>query len=371
VRILALHTDSFGGYGGIAAANRHLLRAVCAMDVVEEVVALPRLQAESVSSALPSGLTFRADAAEGKGTYLMTLLRHLATDRAFDLVWCGHLHLVPLALMAKRLTGAPVLLHVHGVEVWEPTGRWLTDRLVARVDAVASVSDTTKERLVGWSGLEPDRVTVVPNTIDFDGLSPGPKPPVLLDRYDLHEHHVLMTMGRLFGKQRRKGFDRVLEALPDVIDERSNVAYLIVGKGPDRPRLEEKAKRLGVRDRVAFTGYVPDDEKADHFQLADRFVMPSEGEGFGLVLLEALACGTPVIASKRDGGKEAVADGEFGMLVDPSDSDELIDAILTEPVPPDPTAVRNRFGPSAYRKRVEQLIRDITADYGRQLAVRD
>jgi len=368
VRILALHTDSFGGYGGIAAANRHFLRAVAAMDDVEEVVALPRLQADPIDAPLPEGLTWRPDGLGGKAAYLGTLLRLLATDRAFDLVWCGHMHLLPLALPAARLLGGPVALHVHGIDAWTPTGRPVTDRLVRRVDAVLSVSETTLDRLADWSGLAPARGVVVPNTVDFDGLSPGPKPPALLDRYDLHDRFVLLTMGRLVGPERKKGFDRVLEVLPEVADQRPDAAYLIVGKGPDRPRLEQKAERLGVRDRVTFTGYVPEDEKGAHFRLADRFVMPSEGEGFGLVLLEALACGTPVIAGTRDGGREAVADGEFGVLVDPRDPEALVHAIRAEPTPPDPEAVRDRFGPAAYRRRVERVLSAVTADGGLQTA---
>ena len=359
MRILALHTDSFGGYGGIAAANRHFLRAVCAVDAVEEAVALPRLQSEPIDEPLPAGLTWRPDGLGGKGAYLKALLHLLATDRAFDLVWCGHIHLLPLAWPAARLLGVPVVLHVHGIDAWTPTDRGVANRLVSRVDRVVSVSRTTLRRLADWSGLDPERGVVVPNTIDFDGLAPGPVPDALLDRYALHDNYVLMTLGRLVGKERRKGFDRVLEVLPEVAAERPDVTYLIVGKGPDQPRLEQKAERLGVRDQVVFAGYVPEDEKADHFRLADRFVMPSEGEGFGLVVLEALACGTPVIASTRDGSREAVADGDFGVLVDPHAPDEITQAILTSQDAPSPAAVRDRFGPAAYRERVRQAIQGL------------
>lgn len=368
MRILALHTDSFGGYGGIAAANRHFLRALCAMEMVQEVVGLPRLMPETPTDSVPALLTMRTDALGGKLNYTWALIRLLATDRAFDLVWCGHIHLVPLALIAGTLTGAPVVLHVHGIDAWTTTGKGLVDRLVPRVDHVISVSETTLERLARWSGLDPERGAVVPNTVDFDGLSPGPKPPELLDRYDLHDRYVLMTMGRLVGKERRKGFDRVLEVLPDVVDERADIAYMIVGKGPDRPRLEQKAERLGIRDHVVFTGYVPDHEKADHFRLADRFVMPSEGEGFGLVLLEALACGTPVIASTRDASREAVADGEFGVLVDPRSSSDIKEAILKTRTRPDPAIVREQFGPEAYRSRVERTLSDLCERDGHDAA---
>jgi glycosyltransferase involved in cell wall biosynthesis len=128
--------------------------------------------------------------------------------------------------------------------------------------------------------------------------------------------------------------------------------------------LEAKADRLGVADRVILAGYVPEEEKADHFRLADRFVLPSEGEGFGLVLLESLACGTPVIASNVDGGREAVAGGRFGMLVDPTNDSDLIEAIQTPPSPPPASAVRNHFGPARYRTRVHRTLSTILHSEG-------
>jgi glycosyltransferase involved in cell wall biosynthesis len=363
MRLLGLYTDAYGGYGGIAAANRHFLSAVSTADEVDEIVCLPRLIPETPGD-LPASVDHDTSGVGGKGAYLQALLQRLAADREFDLVWCGHIHLVPLALLARRLTGAPVLLHIHGIDAWTPTDRWLANRLVSRVDHFISVSEVTRDRFTAWSGIDPNRGTVIPNTIDFDGLSPGPPPKSLLDRYDLHGKHVLMTMGRLVGPERKKGFDRVLEVLPTLAEADPDIRYLIVGKGPDRPRLEAKADRLGVADRVILAGYVPEEEKADHFRLADRFVLPSEGEGFGLVLLESLACGTPVIASNVDGGREAVAGGRFGMLVDPTNDSDLIEAIQTPPSPPPASAVRNHFGPARYRTRVHRTLSTILHSEG-------
>ena len=97
--------------------------------------------------------------------------------------------------------------------------------------------------------------------------------------------------------------------LPALAADVPDVAYLIAGDGDDRARLEKKAAALGVADRVVFAGYVPEEEKADHYRLADAFVMPGRGEGFGIVYLEALACGVPVVASSLDASREAVRDG--------------------------------------------------------------
>ena len=120
----------------------------------------------------------------------------------------------------------------------------------------------------------------------------------------------------------------VLEALPLLKDTIPGVVYLVAGDGTDRPRLEAKARSLGVEDDVVFTGYIAEEEKADHYRLADVFVLAGRGEGFGTVLLEAMACGVPVVASKLDGSAEAVRGGELGALVDPGEPEDLTRGIL-------------------------------------------
>jgi len=99
---------------------------------------------------------------------------------------------------------------------------------------------------------------------------------------------------------------------------------------PANPRslLEQMAKALAVEKHVVFTGHVPEREKVDHYCLADAFVMLGRGEGFGIVYLEAMACGVPVVASKVDASREAVRNGALGILVDPSDQEDIKAAVL-------------------------------------------
>nr|WP_260171105.1 glycosyltransferase [Salinibacter ruber] len=137
-----------------------------------------------------------------------------------------------------------------------------------------------------------------------------------------------MTLGRLSSDEQYKGHDEILEVLPELVEEIPDVAYLVCGDGDDRARLEAKAERLGVGDRTVFAGYVPEDEKEDHYRLADAFVMPGRGEGFGIVYLEALACGVPVVASAADASREAVRNGKLGTVVDPDDPSAVKDGIL-------------------------------------------
>ena len=122
-----------------------------------------------------------------------------------------------------------------------------------------------------------------------------------------------------------------LDVMPALDDD---IHYIIAGGGNDVPRLQKKALALGIERRVVFTGLLPEEEKADLYNLADVYVMPSRGEGFGFVLLEAMACGVPAIASRLDGGREALRNGTLGQLVDPTNPAEICiaiaDALRTE-----------------------------------------
>ena len=108
-----------------------------------------------------------------------------------------------------------------------------------------------------------------------------------------------MTVSRLASSERYKGHDRVIRSLPRVLLKHPETIYLIVGDGDDRPRLEALASEFGVRDKVRFAGLVAGEELPDYFRLADVFVMPSTGEGFGIVFLEAMACGIDVIGGNQ------------------------------------------------------------------------
>ena len=118
-----------------------------------------------------------------------------------------------------------------------------------------------------------------------------------------------MTLGRMDAGEQAKGVDRIIALMPRLIRQIPDLAYLVVGRGSDLARLRGLAAEHDVADRVVFTGEIPEGEKVAHYNLADAFVMPSVGEGFGLVFLEALACGVPCVGSALDGGREALRDG--------------------------------------------------------------
>jgi glycosyltransferase involved in cell wall biosynthesis len=361
IRPIVLLTDAFGGTGGIAKFNRDLLAALDSMPECRRVDALPRL-VEREPEALPAKLAYRFEAAEGKLAYARTVLRLVLDGAPADVVFCAHLNLLPLARMVSTVKRCPLLLIVHGIEAWQPHHSRLVRALVQRADRVVAVSRYTADRLASWTGIPFERICILPNCVDLAEFQLRPRNADLARRLDIDGRRVLLTLGRLAATEKLKGFDEVLEILPDLTRLYPDITYLIVGEGDDRSRLERKARELKGVARVVFTGYVSEEEKRDLYSLADVYVMPSRGEGFGIVLLEAMASGVPAIGSSQDGSREALLDGKLGLLVDPDDRNGLIDAVRSALARP-----RGRpegleyFDITAFRERLTMLVRDATA----------
>jgi asparagine synthase (glutamine-hydrolysing) len=371
LRILVLLTDGFGGKGGIAKFNRDFLSALASSPNVNEVVALPRLMPNE-PGPLPEKLRHITTGLTGKSSYVRTVikmareLRSLARrENSLPVIISAHINLLPAAVLARHLCGGRLYLVVHGIDAWKPTRDPIANRCTSEVDDFISVSSVTRRRFLRWSHLRQDLGVVLPNCVDLSAFKPGPKSPALLKRYGLEGRTVLMTLGRLASEERYKGFDELIEILPRLAQKIPNVSYIIAGEGQDRARLEQKARDVGVADRVVFTGFVSEEEKADHYRLADVYVMPSSGEGFGIVFLEALACGIPVIGSKTDGSRDALLEGELGSLVNPTNLDEIENAVLKVLQKPEVNRTANgangsetvdHFSSGRFDKRVHDLL---------------
>lgn len=363
-RIAALVTDAYGGIGGIAKFNRDLLGALAALPEVGAVIATPRL-IQRAPEAVTGKIAFDRPAARGKLAYVSRGFRLALSGGPLHLVLCGHINLLPLAWLVSRLRGCRLALIVHGIEAWQPHRSPLVRALLPRAHAVLAVSGYTVERLRAWTGLTEARFRLLPNCVDLETFTPRPRNGALAQRFGLAGRRLLITVGRLAGKERYKGFDEVLEVLPQLALEMPDIAYVIVGDGDDRARLEAKARTLGVADRLVFTGYVSEEEKIDLYNLADVFVMPSRGEGFGIVYLEAMACGVPAIGSRLDGSRDALRDGLLGQLVDPGEPQQIIEAIRKAlAMPRGRPAGLEYFGAEAYRGRVGAIVRELVGQAG-------
>jgi glycosyltransferase involved in cell wall biosynthesis len=355
--VMAL-TDGFGGFGGISRFNRDFLVALDASPQVTRVWALPRLIQEPIEELIPESVVYDRRAARGKVSFI---LRALTSKRRGDvnLVICAHLHLLPVAWLMSKIYSARLVLMIYGIEAWFPPRNGFSRMLVRQVDSFISISSYSTERFLSWAELNADRGFILAPCVDLKCFKPGSRDQHLISRYGLSSSRVLMTVGRLASQERYKGFDEILESFPLILARIPNVKYVIIGDGRDRRRLELKSAALGLSDKVIFAGRIPESEKVAHYNLADVYVMPSAGEGFGIALIEAAACGVPVIGSAVDGSSEALLEGRLGRLVDPRKPDDVVDAIvqtLEQELPRRRHEAVETFSVPNFRKRVAQWV---------------
>lgn len=284
-----------------------------------------------------------------------------------NLIISSHLNFTVVAYVLKHLTGTPYWAVAHGVDAWNITNPTLKTALFY-ADRILAVSEYTRDRLLKEQNLDPHKISLLPNTFDDTRFQITPKPKKLLNRYGLSaEQPVILTVARLDSNEQYKGYDQILRSLPEIRRHLPTVHYLIVGKGSDRTRIQQLITQLNLQDCVTLAGFIPDTELCDHYNLCDVFAMPSKGEGFGIVYLEALACGKPTLGGDRDGAIDALADGELGALVDPDDVEaisktliQILQGIYPHPIIYQPEILRQRviekFGFATFRQTLADLI---------------
>jgi len=228
------------------------------------------------------------------------------------------------ALLFKRATGVPAVAHYHHLEErW--IHRFLTKVLVSTCDRVITVSDFSRRQLISAFDLPPTKVDVVPNGVatKYRPQVKKVKRPQSLPKKD--NEIILLYLGSL---KPRKNLLFLLDVFAEVHREEAATFLIIGGKGAQEAELKRHAQELGIRDSVAFPGYIAEGEKVVYYKLADIFVLPSLLEGFGLVAAEAMACGKPVVASNTSSLPEVVVDGKTGFLADPTRVDDFVEKIL-------------------------------------------
>ena len=245
-----------------------------------------------------------------------------------NLILCGHINFSPVAFWIHRLTRIPYWIIVYGTDAWEVRDQGKIQALHS-ADKVISIGTYTRDRLIDEQNISLDKISLLPVTFNAKRFKISPKPDYLLQRYGLEpKQPILLTVGRLSRSDRYKGYDQILHALPEIRSSIPNIHYILVGKGDDRPRIEQLINQLNLKDCVTLAGFVPDSELCDHYNLCDVFVMPSKGEGFGIVYLEALACGKPTLGGNQDGAIDALCQGELGALANPDDVEAIAKTII-------------------------------------------
>jgi phosphatidylinositol alpha-1,6-mannosyltransferase len=234
---------------------------------------------------------------------------------------------LPLGALGPKLTAAPWVVVVHGSEVTVPGrlpgSRRLLGRVLRAADGIVAAGEYPAREAGHAAGAGLPGVLIPPG-VDVERFTPAPSGEErrrLRTAFGLDpDRPTIVGVSRLVP---RKGFDVLLDAVALL---EIDVQVAIAGGGRDRARLERRAQRAGLDDRVHFLGRVPDESLADVYRAGDVFSMVCrerwgglEAEGFGIVFLEAAACGLPAVAGRSGGSHEAVLDGTTGFIVDPDD----------------------------------------------------
>ncbi len=257
--------------------------------------------------------------------------RGIASAEGCDRVWFGAA--APLGLLARPLGLSRAVASTHGHEVgWAllPGARSALRRIGRDVDVVTCLGDYTRQRLAPALGPTA-RLEQLASGVDTSLFRPGAGGESVRRRHRLADRPVVVCVSRLVP---RKGQDVLVRALPELRRRVPGTALLLVGGGPDLPRLRRLAAEHGVADDVVTTGSVPWEELPAHYDAGDVFAMPCrtrrgglEVEGLGIVFLEASATGLPVVAGRSGGSPDAVREGETGHVVDGRSLAQVTDAM--------------------------------------------
>jgi phosphatidyl-myo-inositol dimannoside synthase len=364
--VLFLTLRVFSATGGIEKVCRVVCKALSDLNGTEGLGSVKVLSmydgqgdadAKYISPALFSGY----------GQKKMSFVKSaILQGRASNIVILSHVNLLSIGFLIKLFSPqTKLVLFAHGIEVWGPLSG-LRKKMLNKCDRIFSVSQFTKDTMMQLYQVREDKITVLNNCID--PFLPPPettgKDSTLQKKYGFKKDDiVLMTLTRLSSKELYKGYDHVLFSLGFLKDKYPAIKYLIVGRYDDKEkeRLDKIIQELSLQEYVVFTGYIPDEQLAKHYRLADIYVMPSKKEGFGIVFIEAMHYGLPVIAGNKDGSVDALCNGKLGILVNPDNQEEINEAIQNiilqkDKYLPNHDLLMQCFSYSFYKEKLKQAI---------------
>lgn len=359
--ILFLNLSAFSSTGGIERFNRSFLKALKDIELKGKITA----DAVSLHDTDTDESYFNKNNYKGFGgakiKFVSAVIRQ---SKYYDIIIAGHINLALPSLITSYLKHKKIILIAHGIEVW---GKLIGTKkaFLKRVDKILAVSNFTKKKIIRRHHISENKIAIFHNTIDpfFKFPEHFDKPEYLKQRYRLNGQKIIYTLSRLSSDEQYKGYDKVLQVLPELKKINPRIKYIIAGKADaaEKLRLEELIRSLDLQENVLLTGFIKDDEIIDHYLLADTFIMPSTMEGFGIVFIEAMACGIPVIAGNIDGSVDALKNGELGQLIDPLNNSEIMQSLLTTdsnnttPLQLQ-ESVKQNFGFSLFTKRLEEVL---------------
>jgi glycosyltransferase involved in cell wall biosynthesis len=323
-RLLFLNLTAFLNTGGIEKFNRAFLKALTELEATGIVANSMSLHDEGSDENYFSSDRYLPF----KGKAFSFVAQVIKAASQYDTIVAGHINLALPAFVVKKLyPSKKLILIAHGIEVWDDL-KGVKKQLLKQADQIIAVSNFTKQKLIDVQGIDERRIKILPNTLDpyFETPAGFDKPDYLKKRYGIHNgEKVMYTFSRMSSLEQYKGYDKVLEVLPHLKNTYPDIKYIIAGKADEieKQRIEKIVQQNKLQDNVVLAGFIADEEVTDHFKLADVFVMPSSKEGFGIVFLEAMACGVPVLGGNIDGTVDALQNGKLGILVNPLVAEEI------------------------------------------------
>jgi glycosyltransferase involved in cell wall biosynthesis len=304
--------------------------------------------------------------ARGKAGFAISAMR--AARRRAKLVLAAHPHLAPIVrsmnMLAPRMKS---IICTHGIEVWEPLSG-MRRRSLRHATMVLAPSRATADYVISMQGVAAEKVRVLPWGLDpgFEtrlfGIADARLPA------DFPQGRVILTVGRWLATERYKGMDTLIQALPRLLLRWPDLQLVLAGTGDDREWLVNIARDSGVQRHVHFLREPTYGELSACYAAAELFALPSRGEGFGFVYLEAMARGKPVIGGAHGGAPEVIEDGVTGYLVQHGDTVQLatsIDALLDNPDRAKEMGARGRervekeFRFAVFAKAFKKILREL------------
>lgn len=284
-----------------------------------------------------------------------------------NVVVLSHINLLPIAKLIKLFKPKQrIIMFAHGIEVWDVLPKWKTKFLQEKVQ-IWAVSNYTRDKMIAQHQISPQQIKVLNNSLSpFIQLPQHfEKPEHLLEKYQIGENApVIFTLNRLSASEKYKGYDKVIMALGKLKQQNQAFIYLLAGKADDAEhlRLTKLIEDNNLVNEVKMIGYLSEEELTPHFLLSDLFIMPSKGEGFGIVFIEAAAHGCKVIGGNIDGSTDALLNGQLGQLINPNEETEILQAIQNaladkahQPHQQQQITIEH-FGFDSYLKKVKELL---------------
>ena len=256
--------------------------------------------------------------------------RNIARQEKFDIIHAHDWLSFPAGIETKKISQKPLIVHVHATEFDRTANQGVNQSVFEiekegfeKADGIIAVSHLVKRNLIKHYGVQEQKIKVVYNGIEKEDYVQKPEKSLGIEKLKKNGYKIVLFLGRLTVQ---KGPDYFIEAAKLALNYNPKIVFLVAGSGDMENQMIEKVAKLGISDKVIFSGFLRGKEWSQAFQEADLFVMPSVSEPFGLVALESMINGTPVLISKQSGVSEVARNA---LKTDFWDVEEMANKILT------------------------------------------